>query len=61
MKKNKDFDCVEMTRKIRDALYKEHKDLNYNELAKELSNEAKKSELWNKIKQTRHKIVAIAK
>lgn len=61
MNRNKDFDCVEMTRKIRDKLYEEHKDLNYTELAKALSDEAKKSELWKKIKQKRHKIVAIAK
>ena len=48
MNKDKKFDCVKMTRSIREKLYEEHKDLNKVEYLKLLSEEAKKSSLYGK-------------
>ena len=49
MMKNKNFDCVKMTRDIRDKLYKENKGKNLNEFADNLVKEAHKSLLWKKL------------
>ena len=50
MNKENSIDCVEMTRKIRDELYEEHKHLAPKEFIKALSEEGKKTELWKKLK-----------
>jgi hypothetical protein len=44
--KNKKFDCVKMTRDIRDKFYEQYKDKNLNEFADILEQEARKSPLW---------------
>lgn len=48
--KNKNFDCVKMTRDIRDKLYEQNKDKTLRELADILVKEAHKSLLWKNIK-----------
>jgi hypothetical protein len=47
--KNKSFDCVKMTRDIRDKLYEENKGKSLKEFADSLIEEAHKSILWKKI------------
>ena len=44
--KNKSFDCVKMTRDIRDNLYKQNKDKSLREFADTLVKEARNSLLW---------------
>jgi hypothetical protein len=56
MKNNKNFDCVKMTREIRDKLYEENKGKNSREYLRTLSQEAHKSPLWkglNVVEKTR--------
>ena len=48
MKNNKKFDCVIMTRNIREKLYEEHKELSKERYLKLLSEEAKISPLFKK-------------
>jgi len=48
--KNKNFDCVKMTRDIRDKLYEENKEKGLKELADILVKEAHKSLLWKNVK-----------
>ena len=50
MMKNKNFDCVKMTRDIRDKLYEENKEKGLKELADILVKEAHKSLLWKNVK-----------
>lgn len=50
MMKNKNFDCVKMTREIRDKLYEENKGKGLKEFADILVKEAHKSLLWKNIK-----------
>ncbi len=50
MKESEKFDCVKMTRDIRDRLYNEHKGLNFDEYVNFLVEESHKSNLWKKIK-----------
>ena len=49
--KNKDFDCVEMTRSIRNELYEKYKDLSIDDRIIRLVDDARKSTLWKKIKK----------
>ncbi|MBM4054404.1 MAG: hypothetical protein FJ264_07005 [Planctomycetes bacterium] len=48
--KNKSFDCVKMTRDIRDKLYAQNKGKSLAAFADTLVKEAHKSSLWKKIK-----------
>jgi hypothetical protein len=50
MKKTKSFDCVKMTREIRDNLYKQKKDKSLSEFADILARDAHKSSLWKGLK-----------
>ncbi|MCR4292243.1 MAG: hypothetical protein NUV76_05145 [Candidatus Kuenenia sp.] len=50
MMKNKSFDCVKMTRDIRDKLYEQNKGKSLREFADTLVKEAHKSLLWKKVK-----------
>ncbi len=50
MKKIKDFDCVKMTREIRDNLYKKKKDKSLEEFADMLAVQARNSLLWQGLK-----------
>lgn len=50
MMKNKNFDCVKMTRDIRDKLYEENEGKGLKEFADILVKEAHKSLLWKNIK-----------
>ena len=50
MMKNKSFDCVKMTRDIRDKLYEQNKGKSLREFADILVKEAHKSLLWKKIR-----------
>jgi len=47
--KNKNFDCVKMTREIRDKLYEENKGKGLKEFADILVKESHKSLLWKNI------------
>lgn len=47
---NKKFDCVKMTRDIRDTLYHENKGRSLKEFAEMLAKDAHKSDLWKNIK-----------
>lgn len=49
--KNKKFDCVEMTRSIRNELYEKNKDDSIDDRITNLINEAHKSRLWKIIKK----------
>ncbi|MDH5720495.1 MAG: hypothetical protein OEZ13_07705 [Spirochaetia bacterium] len=49
MKNKKDFDCVKMKNDIQSTLYEEHKDLNFKEYIKNISEEAKRSDLYKEI------------
>ncbi|GEM_PF-2131794 len=49
MMKNKEFDCVKMTRNIRDKLYEQNKGKSLKEYADTLVREAHKSPLWKKV------------
>lgn len=49
---NKKFDCVKMTREIRDNLYNKNKDKSLEEFADMLAQEARKSPLWQGLKVT---------
>jgi len=44
------FDCVKMTREIRDNFYKQKKDKSLNEFADLLTRDAHKSSLWKGLK-----------
>ena len=48
--KNKIFDCVKMTRDIRDKLYEKKKDKSFKEFTRILCKEARKSTLWKNLK-----------
>jgi hypothetical protein len=48
--KNKKFDCVQMTRNIRDLLYERNKSKDLKEFADILVKEAHGSPLWKKLK-----------
>ena len=50
--KNKHFDCVKMTRDIRDKLYEQNKGKSLKEFTDTLIQESHKSLLWQRIKQT---------
>jgi len=50
--KNKNIDCVKMTRDIRDKLYKQNKNKSLKAYAGALVKEAHKSPLWKKINLT---------
>jgi hypothetical protein len=50
MMKNKNFDCVKMTRDIRDKLYEQNKGRSLNEFADILVKEAHVSSLWKNVK-----------
>ncbi len=50
MIKNKSFDCVKMTREIRDKLYEQNKNKNLKEFADLLVKESHKSSLWSELK-----------
>ncbi|MBU1753327.1 hypothetical protein KKG56_05670 [bacterium] len=52
MMKNKNFDCVKMTREIRNKLYEENKGKGLKEYANILVKEAHKSLLWNRTERT---------
>lgn len=47
--KIKSFDCVQMTRDIRDKLYEQNKDKSLKEFTDFLIKEAHKSLLWKKL------------
>jgi hypothetical protein len=48
--KNKSFDCVKMTRDIRDKLYEQNKGKSLKEFADILVKEAHRSSLWKNLK-----------
>jgi len=48
--KNKTFDCVQMTRNIRDLLFERNKNAGLKEFADILVKEAHESPLWKKLK-----------
>ena len=48
-KKNRQFDCVEMTRNYRNRLYEKDKDLTIDDFTKCMITEAHKSPLWKKL------------
>ncbi len=50
MLKNKNIDCVKMTRDIRDEIYSRNKDKSLKDFAKTLVEEAHKSVLWKNVK-----------
>ncbi|RPI77926.1 MAG: hypothetical protein EHM45_07365 [Desulfobacteraceae bacterium] len=47
--KNKTFDCVQMTRNIRDRLYEKNKNADLKEFTDKLVKEAHDSSLWGKL------------
>ncbi|MBN2547262.1 MAG: hypothetical protein JXB50_15780 [Spirochaetes bacterium] len=49
--KNKKFDCVKMTRDIRDELYKKNKDKSLKDFADILVKESHKSHLWKSLNE----------
>ena len=49
MMKNKNFDCVKMTRDIRDNLYEQNKSKSLKEFTDILIKESHKSSLWKRI------------
>ncbi len=53
MASKENFDTVKWIREVRDKNFSKHKKLTLKEFAFELSKEAKKSKLWEKINKDR--------
>jgi len=54
MMKNKNFDCVKMTRDIRDNLYEQNKSKSLKEFTDILIKESHESSLWKRILVTKN-------
>ena len=49
IKKQKDFDCVEMKNAIQAKIYEETKDMTFTELRAYLDNKLQKDDFWKRI------------
>lgn len=55
--KNKKFDCVKMTRDIRDNLYEQYKNLSLKDFTDILIKESHKSKLWKKSMNKKNSLI----
>lgn len=56
--KNKEFDCVDSVREIRDEIYQQNKEKDFTEFSRQISTEAHESDLYKYLINNGMKVVS---